>query len=148
MDETNDQNFDGTAAAPVTSDNVEVPDDRRSPGWKMPEPVFQKTSGYLPKGFDKRVGADRVNGDAAAGAGMPVAPAAAAPAIEVQPQPDVILDLPPPVAAAPPVKPKRSKEMTLLLTLLGIGAMIAFAVVFVLVILYLFFSPERISVFN
>ena len=24
-------------------------------GWKMPEPVFRKTSGYLPKGFEKKL---------------------------------------------------------------------------------------------
>jgi hypothetical protein len=29
-------------------------------GWKMPEPVFRKTSGYLPQGYEKRFSQDEI----------------------------------------------------------------------------------------
>ena len=32
-------------------------------GWSMPEPVFRKTSGYLPQGFEKKFSQDEVKSD-------------------------------------------------------------------------------------
>ncbi len=37
---------------------IQVEDEKKAQAWKMPEPVFQQTSGYLPEGFEKRYGAD------------------------------------------------------------------------------------------
>src|SRR5262250_1939157 len=135
---------------PNTSEDIEVPKEKEAAGgWRMPEPVFRKSSGYLPQGFEKRFsemdpqadisteepvsdipaaqpGAGHFSGAASAPA---AAPAAAIPeSRDVQPQPE-LSDLPsdPPNAAAPPPVKARSGTASIALTLLGIVAMIVFA---------------------
>ncbi len=36
---------------------VQLENEKRTSDWKMPEPVFRQTSGYLPQGFEKKYGA-------------------------------------------------------------------------------------------
>lgn len=40
---------------------VQVENEKRTSEWKMPEPVFRQTSGYLPQGFEKKYGAPTDN---------------------------------------------------------------------------------------
>ena len=149
MDETNDQKLrsDGAAApAPITSESVDIENALPASAWKMPEPVFKKTSGYLPKGFEKRVEDDWAIDQAP----LPAVPEAQAPAHDIQPQPEITLDNIPveELQSAMPAKTERSRGMTVFLFLLGIVAMIGVAIAVVAVILYLYYSPEQISVFN
>jgi hypothetical protein len=83
--------------------------------WKMPEPVFQCTSGKLPQGYEKEV-------MAFSSAEASVPPSSSAPV---------------PAAPEPVIKPK-SSALKLMLVLLGIGAMVAFLVVFLTVVYFLF----------
>lgn len=82
--------------------------------WKMPEPVFQRTSGKLPQGYEKEV-------MAFSAAETSVSPSSA------------------PVATTPePVIKPKSSALKLMLVLLGIAAMVAFLVVFLTVVYFLF----------
>ncbi|HEX6278464.1 MAG TPA: hypothetical protein VFZ49_00495 [Pyrinomonadaceae bacterium] len=112
-------------------------------GWQMPEPKFQKSSGYLPQGYLDRLNADSVpqmGGTAAA-----AAPAAAPPFDDVEPQPDVLEQIEKPVTTATPPRAQkvRSKGTRIALILLGVLGMIAFITVFLGVIYYLFLLPEN-----
>ena len=86
--------------------------------WKMPEPVFRKTSGRLPQGFGKEL--ENVTKERAAKitGGDPS---------------------PPPISAATPseIKPK-NPTLKLVLVILGIAGMIGFIVVFLTVVYFLF----------
>jgi hypothetical protein len=148
MEEEKDQNV---AAAPDTSENVDLSEDNQA--WRMPEPVFRQSSGYLPQGFEKRFGSE-ANGAGVAAAeaaepgntgateeSAPAEPPPAAPSVtDIQPQPDLTEEFPAENAFEPaPAKPQRSRGMRIFLALLGIAAMIIFAVAFVSLIVYLFF---------
>ena len=87
--------------------------------WKMPEPVFRRTSGKLPRGFAKTVDA-----------GDPEL----LPEEREYPTIDTQNDG---VTAYSEPKPK-NPALKIILVLLGLGAMIAFIVVF-LTVLYFFF---------
>jgi len=156
-------------AAPDTSENIEVPKEKEAGEWRMPEPVFRKSSGYLPQGFEKRFPAMDPQADisteepvadipaAQPGSGQfGGAASAPAPATEisesphVQPQPDVTEDLPSdtPNVTPPPAK-TRSAAAGIALTLLGIFAMIAFAIGFLIIVWYLFFyHPNDPQILN
>ena len=54
MDDEKEPVNEPAHAAPNTSENIEVPREKGSGGWQMPDPVFRQTSGYLPQGFEKR----------------------------------------------------------------------------------------------
>ena len=82
--------------------------------WKMPEPVFQRTSGKLPQGYEKDVMA------------FSAADTSAPPSS------------PPFTAASESVVKPKSSALKLMLVLLGIGAMVAFLVVFLTVVYFLF----------
>ena len=86
--------------------------------WKMPDPVFRRTSGKLPQGF-----AREQMGDGTGEISVPPAEPSSDPGVPIMP--------------APVVKPQ-SPILKMLLVLLGLGAMIAFLVVF-LTVLYFFF---------
>ena len=157
-------------AAPNTSENIEVPKEKEAGGWRMPEPVFRKTSGYLPEGFEKRfpgmdpqadisteepvadVPAAQPGGYGHYGGTAPAkAPATAVPeSRDVQPQPDLTEDFPSdaPNSEPPPAK-TRSAAASIALTLLGIFAMIAFAIGFLIIVWYLFFyHPNDPQILN
>lgn len=94
--------------------------------WRMPEPVFRKTSGRLPRGFAKQ---DVPTDPPRSSDGQPVtlndttsaAPASAAAVVPVQEEP----------------KPK-SPVLKIVIVAIAIAAMIAFIVVF-LTVVYFFF---------
>jgi hypothetical protein len=145
MNDEKEPGNESANAAPNTSETVEVPEQKPPGGWEMPKPVFQQSSGYLPKGFEKRFNVPDPQADVPTDepiAEVPVAEdaPAAAPGPVVQPQPDVseefALDAQPAPAST---KKKRSPAVRIFLTLLGIAAMIVFAIVFLAVIYYLFF---------
>src|SRR5215813_12200170 len=54
MDDEKEPGNEPAQAAPNTSENIEVPKEKEPGRWSMPEPVFRKSSGYLPQGFEKR----------------------------------------------------------------------------------------------
>lgn len=107
---------------PDDPDNVEEFDDdinttapQDKPGtWKMPEPVFRKTSGRLPKAFENRV--DEVG------------------AVQIASEPDESSNS---VASYSEPKPK-SHTLKIVVVALALAAMIAFLIVF-LTVLYFFF---------
>lgn len=90
--------------------------------WKMPEPVFRKTGGKLPQGFEKTYEPDL---------------AASAEPAAVNDTPVVDLEAGNIPASIAEPKPANAK-LKLLLVFLGLAAMIAFIVVF-LTVLYFFF---------
>lgn len=116
-----------------------------SGGWQMPEPKFQKSSGYLPQGYLEKLSADAVPQMAGSAAATAPAPAAAPVESDVEPQPDVMEQIQDPVLPATP-KPalrERSKGTRVALIVLGILGMIGFITVFLGVIYYLFLLPEN-----
>ena len=111
-----------TYMTPDTTDNIQefdddidttVPQETPSP-WKMPAPVFRKTSGRLPKDFVRHIG------DVGA--------------VNVIPEPDESSNA---VASYAEPKPK-SHTLKLVVLGLALAAMIAFLVVF-LTVVYFFF---------
>ena len=146
MDEEKDQHV---TAAPVTSESVELEDDKKP--WQMPEPVFRKSSGYLPKRFENRIAGETAAAEtsipvvadgngAASAAAAPLPAAAVQPSGDIQPQPDLTEEDPADeMSTSAPAKPERSPGMKIFLALLGIAAMIVFALAFIAVIYYLFF---------
>lgn len=81
--------------------------------WKMPDPVFRKTSGKLPKGFEKSIDF---------------------PEAEPDPDPAIVQSQ----AYATPEPQPSNPTLKIVLVVLGLIAMIAFIVVF-LTVLYFFF---------
>jgi hypothetical protein len=135
----------------------------RPPGkWEMPKPVFQKSTGYLPQGFqgvspaDPQIGVSTeeptpaANIRAQGGAAAPVAAQEISESPNIQPQPDLSIEFSVDDAALPPlpVNKTRSPAVRLILILLGITAMVVFLLVFLAVIYYLFFyHPNESQVF-
>jgi hypothetical protein len=120
-----DDDLNTTAPNPVDDDlSTTAPNPPHEPVWKMPEPVFRRTSGKLPEGYEKNYAPTPADPESRAVVEGP-------PAVEAYSSP------PPPV-----VKPK-SSVLKLILVLLGIAAMTAFLVVF-LTFVYFFFlrSPD------
>ena len=106
-------------------------------GWTMPEPVFRKTSGYLPQGYEKRFSQDDIRSSADDNDSTAEMPAPELSA-DIEPQPDIsethdaafTAQAAAPVAAAPA---KRSAAKFLLIALvlfvaLGLIVVLAAAV--------------------
>lgn len=136
---------EGAGAAPEEN-NSQTPQNPNE--WKMPTPVFQQSSGYLPQGYIEQFGAAvpkrevEPQAPSPEAAAPPTPPSAIAP--EIVPQPDLNEQLEDPVAPpapAPPVK-KKSGVGRVLLILLGIGLMILFLAGFLAIIYFLFIAPE------
>ena len=75
-----------------------VPSPAEKGPWQMPKPVFKKTSGYLPQGFEKLAVFDPVSSQPTAAAAAPqmAEPSGAAPAEAHAPvgeQPDILEDI-------------------------------------------------------
>lgn len=132
--------------------------------WKMPEPVFRQTSGYLPRGFQKRFPTSDADTAAATApppppsvdpftqtfvgtAGMSVGELAkeesATPVAEVKPQPDVAeVALPDDEPAEPsPAKTQRSQTARIVIAVLLLVAAAVFIALFLAVVYYLFLAP-------
>lgn len=115
--------------------------DGKGGGWSMPEPVFRKTSGYLPQGFEKKfVLADLKSSREDSTAEMP-APNLSS---NIEPQPDIHDTLDEGVGAATPAPataPKKGSGAKIVFAVLGILIAMALVVVFIAVIYFLFFMP-------
>jgi hypothetical protein len=106
---------------PETPDNVEEFDDdinttapQAEPvTWTMPAPVFRKTSGRLPKDFEKRSGERG--------------------AVQLIPEPEVEGE----AVSTPEPKPK-SPVLKIIVIALALAAMVAFLVVFLTVVYFMF----------
>lgn len=93
--------------------NTTAPQDS-APSWKMPAPVFRRTSGRLPKDFEKRTGE------------------VGAVKIISEPSETISLD-----ASLSEPKPK-SHTLKIVVVALALAAMIAFLIVFLTVIYFMF----------
>ena len=115
--------------------------------WQMPEPVYRKTSGYLPQGFENQFPQGTPQAAAASPSPAPLpAVAAAAPAADVEPQPDIIEVL----AAEPPLAPVTVQAgrstLSIVLIVLGLIAMGVIIVGFLVIVYYLFLAePAQTS---
>ena len=110
--------------------------------WTMPEPVFRKSSGYLPQGFAERLRpADEAGGQADPEGAAPASPAAAEMPIAAQPDvDDAAAEAPPPVEIEPVPKKKRGILRVLLMILGLIIAFAAIAAVATIVVFWYFFQ--------
>jgi hypothetical protein len=109
---------------PVTEDDLNTTAPNPQPDvWKMPEPVFRRTSGRLPQSFEKNYGSPSEDSGAAAADIDP--PAANAENAELS------------TAHLEP-KPKHP-TVKIILVLLGLAAMVGFIVVFLTVLYFYFF---------
>ena len=116
-------------------------------GWKMPKPVFRKTSGYPPQGFAK-ASQDEVKesvDDDTSTASMekPVD------LVDVEPQPDIHVSDPGFTdSAAADIKPvKKGGAVKVFFTILGILLALFLVVAFLAVIYFLFFMPSYDTTF-
>ena len=149
------EELDTTQPAPSDEDELSTTppnpalETEEDTGWKMPKPVFRKTSGYLPQGYEKKASQDEVKqvvDDDTSTASMekPVG------LVDVGPQPNMHESDPGfqvSAAAAPekPVKKGRltSVFLTIFLLLLTIGLIVAFLAV----VYFLFLSPSNDTTF-
>ena len=105
--------------------------------WRMPEPVYRQTSGYLPQGFEKQFPQNSHEPDT-----VPMPPGGAAPdaPAAVEPQPDLIEVL----AAEPPIAPVVARPgrsgLSIVLIVVGLLAMAAVVVGFLILVYYLFIA--------
>jgi hypothetical protein len=112
-------------------------------GWKMPDPVFRKTSGYLPQGFEKRFSQDEIKDstdDNDSTAEMPVPEFADG----IEPQPELEhteanFNAEPAAAAA--VAPQKSSGAKLIFTVVGLILAFALVAVIIAVVYFLYFMP-------
>jgi hypothetical protein len=112
-------------------------------GWKMPKPVFRKTSGYLPQGFAKKDSQDEIapNVDDDISTAATEKPADMT---DVEPQPDLHESDPGfHVPAAAPEKPvKKRGAMNALLTIFLLLITLGIIVAFLAVVYFLFLAPS------
>lgn len=117
----------------------------KADGWQMPKPVFKKTSGYLPQGFEKLVNAGReVVPEPPAADDLSAEEGFAPENVHVVEQPDISEHLLPDeeAPAAEPAVPKKRRSMAarIVLGLFFLLFMGVFVVAFLYVIITLFFS--------
>ena len=107
-------------------------------GWSMPEPVFRKTSGYLPQGFTDKFDQTPVplkNGDSESTAEMP--------APEIGPQPEIDSSETPKVSAASvQTAPKKSSTAKVVFMVLGVIFALGLVALFIAVVYFLFLMPK------
>jgi hypothetical protein len=133
---------------PVDEMNTTPPNPPQSSGggWSMPDPIFKKTSGYLPQGYEKKFSQEEIKtevDDDTSTASMP-RPVGLT---DVEPQPEIaeiVADTP--VVAAEP-QPKKSGAAKVVFSLFGILVAIALVLIFIAVVYYLFMMPQPSSTF-
>lgn len=135
----------GGAAPASEADTIQPNAAENKGGWQMPEPKFQKTSGYLPQGYLEKASLDGGSaGDHSPPAAEPAGDLSPAPA-DVEPQPEVAEQLEAgPTVVPPPVRSvkERSTGVRVALIVLGLLGMVLFIAVFLGVVYYLFISPQ------
>lgn len=89
--------------------------------WKMPEPVFRKTSGRLLESFEKRISDPEETEVDVVQDQAPISPAVDS---YVQPKP-------------------KSPVLKIVVVVLAVGAMIAFLVVFLTIVYFFFLRPSE-----
>jgi hypothetical protein len=139
----------GNPQAASTEDEVNTTPPNPSSGWKMPDPVFRKTSGYLPQGFEKKFPQEQ----AAKGADVDFSTASIAEPespIPVEPQPDISEQVDFGATAGTETvaaKPKKGSAGRIVLIIFGILVALAIILIFFAVVYYLFIMPEPITAF-
>lgn len=133
--------------ANTTPPNPPAPVDGKS-DWKMPDPVFRKTSGYLPEGFEKRYPQAEIKGvdDTVSTDSMPRPDLT----VDVGPQPDIgdaAESASSPDTAASATAPKRGSGLRIALWIIGLLAAIGLIAVFIAVVYVLFLSPSANGTF-
>jgi hypothetical protein len=124
-----------------------------SPGkWEMPKPVFRKTSGYLPQGFEKQFAAGREDGvtgppvAVSTPTGSSASPAPAVTAVDVEEQPYISEQFGPGEIAAPTAQTTpKSSAGRIVLIVAGFLALLTFIAVFLAVVYYLFLGPVDVN---
>ena len=118
-------------------------------GWTMPEPVFRKTSGYLPQGFEKRFAQDELKAanDNDTTAEMP------APDLDavIEPQPDIGEHADDPLSAghaqATAAVPAKRSGAKLLLIVLGLLLALGLIVVLIAAVYLFYLMPNSDATF-
>lgn len=118
-------------------------------GWTMPEPVFRKTSGYLPQGFEKRFAQDELKAadDKDTTAEMP------APDLDavIEPQPDIGEPADDPLSAehaqATAAVPAKRSGAKLLLIVLGLLLALGLIVVLIAAVYLFYLMPNSDATF-
>ena len=104
----------------------------------MPEPVFRKTSGYLPQGYADKFDQTPVplkNGDSESTAEMP--------APEIGPQPEIDSSETPKVSTASvQTAPKKSSTAKVVFMVLGVIFALGLVALFIAVVYFLFLMPK------
>ena len=110
--------------------------DTKTTGWSMPEPVFRKTSGYLPQGYADKFDQTPVpKGDSESTAEMP--------APEIGPQPEIESSETPNVStAAVRTAPKKSSAAKVVFMVLGVIFALGLVALFIAVVYFLFLMPK------
>lgn len=137
-DEQPDPELDTTAPNPA---DAGPPSD----GWQMPEPKFQKSSGYLPQGYIDQLGLGEPGSPAVPAQATAEAPPAepAEPPIDIEPQPDLAEQLEAEPVAAPPIPVKnRSSGSRIVMLVLGLLGMVLFIAAFLALVYFLFLAPQ------
>lgn len=148
------EELDTTQAEPSEEDELSTtppnpaiePEEDGSGGWKMPKPVFRKTSGYLPQGFAEKYPQAEVreNGDEVnpAPTEEPVGP------VDVEPQPDIHESHPGFEVPAASVKPEnKGGAAKVFFTIVGLLVALFLVAAFIALIYFLFFSPSNDTTF-
>jgi hypothetical protein len=138
MSEEENGNAATAAKAPVTTKENALAES--GPGeWRMPEPVYRQTSGYLPQGFEKQFPASTPQ-PAAQVAAPPGVVLGEAPAADVEPQPDIIEVLASEPPIAPVVASRRRSTLSIVLIVVGLLARAAVVVGFLIAVYFLFIA--------
>lgn len=110
---------------PTLDDDIDTTAPQSRPSvWKMPDPVFRKTSGRLPQGFERE---NFAQSDTEEG-GEATEPSDPNPTPYIEPKP-------------------KSQVLKILLVVLGLAAMIGFIAVFLTVIYFMFLRPTNPNIF-
>ncbi len=116
--------------------------------WQMPKPVFKKTSGYLPQGFEKLAAFDPPPNQSAASeaAAAQIAESVSEPIEQTAPvgeQPDILEDFGEEIAETAPVPAKRSSSaLRVIVGVVVFFLVLAFISGFLYLIYVLFLSGE------
>jgi hypothetical protein len=110
-----DDKANGSVQAVDDEDLSTTAPNPRSSAWKMPEPVFRKTSGRLPKNFEREYFTESET--------------------QESPKPTLGEDVDPVSYTEPAPK---SSTLKIILVVLGLAAMIAFLIVFLTVVYFMF----------
>jgi hypothetical protein len=135
--------------ADFVEEDVNTTPPNPSSGWKMPEPVFRKTSGYLPQGFEKKFPQE----PASMGTADDPSPVSTPPPedpIPVEPQPDIAEQVDfvsDEEIATSTTEPKKGSFGRIILIIFGLLVALGLILIFFAVVYYLFFMPEPTSAF-